>query len=226
MKKLFQNQLSHFVFLLISFWAIAFICDNYPVYLAGELWGVSTKCWLYIAIGSPIIHQIYVLVCWRLELYSQTISKTFGDKGFVLYKVGFAVLILSRPITLTLLAISNTNTLSLNPYVSYLIAMLLSIPSAYLFYSVKKIFGMDRAFGADHFEPEKAKTLPMVNKGVFKYTSNGMYVFGFLILWVPGFLFLSKAALLIALLNHVYICIHYYHTEKPDKDFIYGDNKQ
>ena len=226
MKKLFQNQLSHFVFLLISFWAIAFICDNYPVYLAGELWGVSTKCWLYIAIGSPIIHQIYVLVCWRLELYSQTISKTFGDKGFVLYKVGFAVLILSRPITLTLLAISNANTLSLNPYVSYLIAMLLSIPAAYLFYSVKKFFGMDRAFGADHFEPEKAKTLPMVNKGVFKYTSNGMYVFGFLILWVPGFLFLSKAALLIALLNHVYIWIHYYYTEKPDMDFIYGDNKQ
>ncbi len=219
---LFKNQLSHFVFLLVSLWAIAFIYGNYPSYLAGELWGVSTKSWLYIAIGSPIIHQIYVLVCWRLELYSQTISNSFGKKGFVYYKVGFAILILSRPITLTLLAISNANTFAINPYVGYLISIILFIPAVYLFYSVKKYFGMDRAFGIDHFEPEKAKSFPMVSKGIFKYTSNGMYVFGFFILWVPGFLFLSKAALLIALFNHVYIWIHYYYTEKPDMDFIYG----
>ncbi len=222
MVKLFKNQLSHFVFLLVSLWAIAFICDNYPSYFTGELWGISTKCWLYIAIVPSIIHQIYVLVCWRLELYYKTLSRTFGDKGFVYYKIGFAILILSRPVTLTLLAISNANSLVINPNISYLVSIILFIPAAYLFYSVKKYFGMDRAFGIDHFEPEKAKTFPMVTKGIFKYTSNGMYVFGFLILWVPGFLFLSKTALLIALFNHVYIWIHYYYTEKPDMDFIYG----
>ena len=222
MVKLFKNQLSHFVFLLVSLWAIAFICDNYPSYFTGELWGISTKCWLYIAIVPSIIHQIYVLVCWRLELYYKTLSRTFGDKGFVYYKIGFAILILSRPVTLTLLAISNANSLVINPNISYLLSIILFIPAAYLFYSVKKYFGMDRAFGIDHFEPEKAKTFPMVTKGIFKYTSNGMYVFGFLILWVPGFLFLSKTALLIALFNHVYIWIHYYYTEKPDMDFIYG----
>lgn len=222
MIKLFKNQLYHFVFIFVSIWTIVFICDNYPSYITGELLGISTKCWLYIAIGSPIIHQVYVLVCWRLELYSQSISKSFGEKGFVYYKVGFAILILSRPITLTLLAISNANSLTINPTISYLIAILLFIPAAYLFYSVKNYFGVDRAFGIDHFEPEKAKTLPKVTKGIFKYTSNGMYVFGFLILWVPGFLFVSKAAILIALFNHVYIWVHYYYTEKPDMDYIYG----
>jgi len=85
---------------------------------------------------------------------------------------------------------------------------------------------MDRAFGIDHFEPDKAKTFPLVNKGVFKYTANGMYVYGFLMLWVPGFLFLSKAALLMALFNHIYIWIHYYYTEKPDMNFIYRDTSQ
>ncbi len=222
MVKLFKNQLYHIIFLLVSLWAIAFICDIYPSYLVGEMWGISTKYWLYLALGSPILHQIYVLVCWRLELHYKTISRTFGDNGFVYYKVGFAVLILSRPISLLLLAISNSNTLTLNPYLSYLISLLLLIPAIYLFYSVKKYFGMDRAFGEDHFEPEKTKTLPMVNQGIFKYTSNGMYVFGFLLLWVPGFLVLSKVALLIALFNHVYIWIHYYYTEKPDMDIIYG----
>ncbi len=226
MIKLFKNQLSHLVFLLVSLWAIAFICDNYPSSLAGELWGISTKCWLYIAIGSPIIHQIYVLVCWRLELYSQTISRLFGDKGFVFYKVGFAILILSRPVTLTLLAISNANSLMINPNFSYLVAIILVIPSIYLFYSVKKYFGIDRAFGIDHFEPEKAKSYPLVKKGIYKYTSNGMYVYGFFMLWVIAILFRSKAALLIVAFNHIYIWVHYFYTEKPDMDYIYGQKEK
>ena len=138
---------------------------------------------------------------------------------------GFAVLIISRPVTITFLAISNANTLDINPIVGYIVSLLLFIPSIYLFYSVKKYFGMDRAFGIDHFNPEKAKTFPMVTKGIFKYTANGMYVFGFLILWSIGFLFLSKAALLLALFNHVYIWVHYRYTEKPDMEFIYGDKQ-
>ena len=80
---------------------------------------------------------------------------------------------------------------------------------------------MDRAFGIDHFEPEKYKHTSMVKKGIFKYTSNGMYIYGFLILWIPGFLFLSKAALLVALFQHIYIWVHYCFTELPDMKFIY-----
>ena len=62
----------------------------------------------------------------------------------------------------------------------------------------------------------------MVKKGIFRYTSNGMYWFGFLLLWVPGFLFRSEGALLAALFNHLYIWVHFYFTEKPDMDLIYG----
>lgn len=221
-----KNQIKHLIFLAILLWAVSFICNNYPVYLKGELWGVSTKTWLYIAIASPIIHQVYVFLCWYLELYHQTITKTFGKAGFGYYKIGFGVFIISRPISITLLAISNANTLDVYPVFSYLVAIILIIPSIYLFYSVKKYFGIDRAFGIDHFEPEKAKEYPIINKGIYKFTSNGMYVYGFFILWVIAILFRSKAAIMLAAFNHLYIWVHYYYTEKPDMDYIYGKKEK
>lgn len=61
----------------------------------------------------------------------------------------------------------------------------------------------------------------MVKRGIFKYSANAMYVFGFLILWVPGILLQSKAAVLLALFNHIYIWVHYYFTELPDMKMIY-----
>lgn len=191
--------------------------------LNGELFGIHTTTWLIIAILSPIVHQIYVLICWRFELFYKGLSKAFGSKAFSLYKIGFAILILSRILTITLLAISNAHSLKMNLNIAFVIAGLLFIPSAYLFYSVKKYFGMDRAFGIDHFHPKALKNEPFVKKGIFKHTSNGMYIYGFLILWIPGFLLQSKAALLVALFNHIYIWVHYYFTELPDIKTIYEE---
>jgi len=166
-----------------------------------------------------------VLVCWRLELHYNSISKLLGENGFKFYKIGFAILILSRPVTIILLAISSSMTINLNPAFSYILSGILLIPAAYLFYSVIKYFGMDRAFGIDHFYPNKFKNVPFVNRGIFKYTSNGMYIYGFLILWIPGIIWQSKAALLVALFNHIYIWVHHYFTELPDIRVIYGKDE-
>ena len=106
---------------------------------------------------------------------------------------------------------------------SYVLSWLLLIPAVYLFYSVKKYFGFDRAFGIDHFYPEEYKLKPFVDQGIFKYTRNGMYTFGFFLVWVPGFLLQSRAALLLALFSHLYIWVHYYFTELPDIKIIYKD---
>ena len=108
---------------------------------------------------------------------------------------------------------------------SYILSGILIIPAIYLFYSVAKYFGMDRAFGIDHFRPEIIKNEPFIKQGIFKYTSNGMYLYGFLILWIPGVLLQSEAALLLALFNHIYIWVHYYFTELPDIKMIYGEEK-
>jgi hypothetical protein len=61
-----------------------------------------------------------------------------------------------------------------------------------------------------------------VKEGIFRYSSNAMYVYGFLILWIPGFWWRSQAALLAALFNHAYIWVHYSCTELPDIRLIYG----
>lgn len=221
--KLLKLQHWHLLSLIALLAGVYYYACTDDALLRGELFGVSTASWLLIAILSPIIHQIYVVVCWRLELYHNSISKTFGANGFKLFKIGFAVLILSRLLTILLLAISSANTLNLSSSFAYIIAGILLIPTVYLFYSVKKYFGFDRAFGIDHFQPEELKKVPFVKKGIFKYTANGMYIYGFLLLWIPGLLLLSKAAILVALFNHIYIWVHYYFTELPDIKTIYSD---
>ena len=187
----------------------------------GTLWNTNTSTWLWLAILTPVVHQFYVAFCWRYELYYQGISGIFGERGFKIYKVGFAILILSRVVFIVLLAVSNAGTLEL-PFmvVTILVAVAIGL-SAYLFYSVFNYFGIDKAFGIDHFKPDEVRDQPMVKQGIFKYTSNGMYVFGFLLLYIPGLLALSKAAILAALFNHVYIWVHYYCTELPDMKTIY-----
>ena len=225
MAKILKNQLWHVLILAVLLILTSRYVQLEDTALSGSLWGISTKTWLILTILAPIIHQVYVLFCWRSELYYKGISKRWGKKGFRIFKIGFAFLILCRPITITLLAISNAFTFSMNTILSYIIATVLFLPAVYLFYSLKKYFGIDRAFGIDHFDPDMYRSAPMVKEGIFNYTSNGMYVFGFFLLWLPGILLFSKAALLAALFNHIYIWAHYYFTELPDMKEIYEDFK-
>ncbi len=75
--------------------------------------------------------------------------------------------------------------------------------------------------GIDHFD-KSYRDRPFVREGIFRFTRNSMYVFGLLILWIPGLLYASKAALLIALFNHVYVLVHYHCTERPVMRRIYA----
>ena len=223
--KVLKRQIWHLLILIILLSSLVLIAGNDNSILYGKLWGIDTSFWFLAAIISPIIHQVYVLILWRLELHYKSVSVFFGKNGFKLFKIGFAILMALRLITIIILAVSNAKTLNIDPSVSYLIAGIITIPVIYLFYSVLKYFGMDRAFGIDHFEPEKAKTLAFVKQGIFRYTSNGMYIYGLLILWIPGFIMQSEAALLAALFNHIYIWVHYYFTELPDIEIIYKQEK-
>ncbi len=222
--KIFKSQIWHLILLFALMLGLYFMCTNDASILKGEYWGLSTYHWFLIALLTPILHQVYVLICWRSELHHKGITKLYGQKAFKIFKLGFTVLILSRPISILLLSISNMHSIAINTTFSYVLSGILLIPVLYLAYSIKKYFGIDRAFGIDHFYPDKFKNVPMVNKGIFKYTSNGMYVFGFMVLWIPGILLQSKAALLLALFSHIYIWVHYYFTEKPDIKTIYQNN--
>ena len=221
MSKIFEYQLWHFCALVISITVFIFLGKYVEFFSVGSLFGIDTVFWLALALFSPLAHQLYVAIVWRLELYKNYFSSRFGwKKSFLIYRLGFSALFGSRLIFIIFLAYANRGTLKVEPFwVYFLVAFIMPIV-AYLFYSVKRYFTFERAYGIDHFD--KNYNVPYVKQGIFRFTNNGMYVFGLLILYIPALLLFSKVALVVALFNHLYIWVHYYATEKPDMKQIYG----
>ncbi|MBC8335143.1 MAG: hypothetical protein ISR59_01265 [Anaerolineales bacterium] len=217
---MFEKQGWHYFILILLLAGVTMLARGDV--LIGELWGISTQTWLWIAIAIPIIHQIIVWLFWRLELHHGLITRWFGEKGFPIYKVVFTIFFAGRPVSLILVGLANYKTLALDPILAYLIAGLLILPFVYSMYSVVKYFGINRAYGIDHFDPSYRNKL-FVKQGMFKYTDNAMYKFGFLILWAIALATLSKAALVAVAFNHLYIWVHFYCTELPDIRRIYGE---
>ena len=187
----------------------------------GSLWGVGTMTWLRLAVAIAISHQVLVWFCWRTQLHLSLLTRLLGDNGFTVYAVLFSILGIARIVVVFILAIANRNTFPVDMAVLRVLAVLAAVPSVYLFYSVKRYFGFKRAFGVDHFDPSY-RSVPFVKKGIFRFTGNGMYTFGFFLLWIPGLWCASISALGVALFNHLYIWVHYYSTELPDIKRIYG----
>ena len=220
LRKIFEKQLLHLLYLMLLL-AGLFLLSKLDGFNQGQLWGVDTLTWLYWLVGITVMHQVFVWFCWRTELYSGLLSRWFGHKAFSVYAVLFFLLIILRPVLVTLLAVANRDTIRANPTISAILVILLAAPSIYLMYSIGRYFGFKRAFGIDHFDKSYWEK-PLVKKGIFRYTNNGMYVFGLLILWLPGVLFSSLTALTAALFSHIYIWVHYFCTEKPDMEEIYS----
>ncbi len=189
---------------------------------AGSLWNVSTMIWLRLAVAIAIAHQVLVWFCWRTELHLSLITRLLGGNGFTVYAVLFSILGIARVVVVFVLAVANRNTLPVDMAVLRVLAVLAAVPAVYLFYSVKRYFGFKRAFGVDHFDPWY-RSVPFVKKGIFRFTGNGMYTFGFFLLWIPGLWYASTSALGVALFNHLYIWVHYYSTELPDIRRIYDN---
>ena len=217
---IFLRQKTHLILLLVLVVGIYFLL-RIPGTTNGELYGISTLIWIWIAILIPIIHQVYVWLVWRLELHQQFFSKRLRKQTFPLYLIIFFTLFFGRFISILLVAEANKGSLGIPEMWGNTLGSLLLIPVVYLIWSVAKYFGFQRAAGKDHFD-KKYRNKPLVKKGLFKYTRNGMYIFGFLALWAVAFFYLSKAALIVALFNHLYIWVHYYCTELPDMKIIYG----
>ncbi|MFH1647882.1 MAG: methyltransferase [Chloroflexota bacterium] len=171
-----------------------------------------------------MLHQVYVWFCWRTQLHSSLIARALGPKAFNYYAAGFIFFMLLRGSMILLLAIANRNTLDIDRLLLSSLAVIIAIPVLYVHYSVMRYFGFRRAMGIDHFDPSY-RGAPLVKKGIFRFTNNAIYTYGLLILWIPGLVFGSRTALLAALFHHIYIWIHYYTTEKPDMERIYGAAK-
>jgi protein-S-isoprenylcysteine O-methyltransferase Ste14 len=187
----------------------------------GELWGIGTPAWFWLAVVTPIAHQVFVWFCWRTQLHAKLLARLLGKGAFAIYASGFAILGAARVTSIVLLSEANRDTLPVNAIIPRIAAIVAAVPAAYLFYSVARYFGFLRATGRDHFD-ESYRTRGLERRGIFRFTNNGMYIFGFLLMWLPGLWYASAAGLCVALYNHLYIWVHYFATEKPDMRHIYG----
>ena len=213
-----QCQGIHYSLLLFLLVGLATTCSG-SRFCRGPAWGVTTRTWFWLAVASAVVHQTYVWLCWRLELYYGRITRWLGPNGFRYYALVFFILFFSRILFVCLLALANQHSLSFPPRVTYPLIGLLSLPVFYLEYSVRKYFGFLRATGIDHFD-KAYRNKPLVREGIFRYMRNPMYTLGPLALYIPGIFFNSKAALLVAVFHHGYLWIHYFCTEKPDLQVI------
>ena len=183
--------------------------------------GVGDHIWFVISLVVPIAHQVYVWLAWRCELCFGAVTKRFGVRGFAVYEIAFFVLFLSRPVSLVLLAIADHDSFELSIPARGVICLILGLPAVYTFYSVIRYFGMARAAGIDHFD-ESYRNKTLVMKGVFRFTSNSMYSFAFLIFWIIAVAAASWAAVVVAAFSHAYIWVQFFCTERPDMEAIYG----
>ncbi len=170
------------------------------------------------AAAMPVVHQVFVWLAWRLELLFSKISQRIGFRG---YLVCFFLLFGGRFISLSVLAWMDQGSLQLQPLPQISITLLLALPGLYAAYSAVRYFGMVRAAGADHFEP-RYREMPLVREGIFRFSSNGMYLYAFLLFWAIAVGFNSVAALSVAAFSHAYIWVHFFATEKPDMDYLYA----
>ena len=180
--------------------------------------GIRALDWFVIAMTIPLIHQIYVWICWRSELCWKTISSTIGFKGYV---VLFFILIISR-LSAIVLCFVDYGSLYKPGWLAWTLGLILFIPGIYTMYSVKKYFGFLRAAGADHFDP-KYRDLPFESRGIFKWTPNAMYVFAIGIPFSFAVATGSQSMFVVAIYTYISIWLHYFCTEKPDIAIIYNN---
>lgn len=192
--------------------------------LAALLWawvslGRPFPSFFWLAALIPVVHQIYVWLTWRFELNAKSISQSIGFGG---YLIGFFALFGARFVTLFLLAWVDQGSAGLNLWLQLALTIACAVPGVYAMVSVHLYFGMQRAAGADHFDP-KYRAMPLVKQGIFRFTDNGMYVYAFLLFWAIALGFNSAAALAVAAFSHAYIWVHHLATERVDMAYLYRD---
>jgi protein-S-isoprenylcysteine O-methyltransferase Ste14 len=186
---------------------------------AGTFNGLPTSVWLWASLGTAALHQIYVMLAWRAELHYRALSQRFGRAAFVLYACGFVDFAFWRGVALVALALANRGAWTLPPALVGAVTLVLVIPWGYLVWSIARTFGWRRALGSDHFPGDKRG---LVREGLWGMVDNPMYALGPLVLYLPGLWLGAPLALLSAAFQHAYMWVHWYCTERPDMERIYG----
>lgn len=209
----FEGQLQHAaiaVLMAVGACALLKTPENAP-----RLLGLTSTTWAQTSIALALLHQIIVAKVFRLQLYKNLMTRIFGGLDMKVWAAIFMPLLIARPLSLIMVGWADNSGLTGYPNIEIGVGIALIAVAAYGMHSVLIYFTLPRALGGDHFRDEYLAMEP-VEKGLFKYTSNGMYGVVFLGLWGIALLFGSWNALVVALFQHAYIWVHMYCTEAPD----------
>ncbi|MBU2983096.1 phosphatidylethanolamine N-methyltransferase family protein [Lentibacter algarum] len=216
---LFEGQLQHIgIAILMTLGAVSLLEPTE----GASLLGVSSVAWAKLSISLAILHQVIVALGFRTQLHLNWLTKRFGDNDMKVWALVFIPLLIARPISLIMVGWADATPITQFATLQMLLGLALLAPALWALHSTFKHFTIPRALGGDHFRDAYAQ-MPLVSKGIFAYTSNGMYGVAFLGLWAIALLFGSWNALVVALFQHAYIWVHMYCTERPDMDWIYGN---
>ena len=220
MKNIFKKQIYH----LLAYVILGGVLIVFVYYVRPDdslrILGLTAVNWIVLSWIFAGIFLFWIMMFWRLELYAGKIGKWFGSRGFLIFKTGFTILGMCR--FLSLIPASMASSASLNIPAAFRLGFIFGTVPFVLWglYSVIFYFGINRAFGADHFFPEY-KNKSLEKRGIYRFIPNSMYTVVLLLLYYPGFIFCSQAGLVAALLHHLFVWCHYFCTEKPDMKEIY-----
>lgn len=184
--------------------------------------GISDYTWFFASLIVVILHQVIGWLVFRSQLCFSILSRLFGKYDLTVWGILFIPFLLLRPLLILGLGMADFNSMTGIRGLQIILGLILLLPAVYTLWSVYKYFGITRALGGDHFR-QYYRNMPLVKKGAFKYSSNAMYTFAFLIFWAFALLTGSFAALAVALFQHAYIWVHYYCVEQPDMQIIYSE---
>ena len=83
--KILKHQHWHLLILMGLLYALNLYTNQDSNVFNGSLWNICTENWFILAIFFPIIHQIYVLLCWRYELFYKGLTNIFKENAFKIY---------------------------------------------------------------------------------------------------------------------------------------------
>ena len=181
----------------------------------------SALFWATLLIAS--CHHAWVAVWWRLELHGRVVSTRLGHpRGFTIYKAGFVFWAALRVGSVWWLCFAEPGGLGLPDPVALGLAAACGALFVALMVSVRLTFGIERAFGLDHWDAEACRQMGFVRRGLHELTPNAMYVFAPTVMFVAVFWQDSSVGLVAALANWALLWAHYLCTEKPDIARIWG----
>jgi hypothetical protein len=219
LKFLFAGQAQHLLFLTLLVPGAIFLAQ--PALDGGTFLGIRETEWLWALVGVVVAHQVLVWFVFRTQLVFGLLTRLFGERDLVVWGMAFFPFFLLRPLLTLGLGLADYGSLDRLRGLQIAAGLILLLPVAYTGWSVIRYFGLVRALGGDHFR-QRYRHMELVQEGAFRYSDNAMYAFAFLLLWAMGLLTASQAALVAALFQHAYVWVHWYCTEQPDMQVIYG----